>query len=163
VAAFETRKDKYSFHKLARKYDEQSLPYFLAVNFYENKKVWVRSFFDVEYDKRFEQWKVNQTNRVQRLDDDLAKIPDFKTSIQCVDNQSPELLLMVYRKEISVDTFVILDRFMKLGYHWSSKLKDDFIFTEFYDNILKYKGFFYTHILFDTTTYSNTIKSRILK
>jgi len=159
--AFDVRPDKYSFVKLGRNFTEQELPYFLAVNFYETPKMWIRDFWDENCKTRFLSWVESQKKRETLFIQDLGKLNNLKDMIVCSDNQFPSLLTKHFQGEITKDTLLILDHYMRLTVGWNKHLKDDFIWSEFYKKFIKYKPFFYNYTLFDTTLYKNLLKQAI--
>jgi hypothetical protein len=144
--AFNIRKDKYTFHKVARLFSEEELPYFFAVNFLKRDgKAWIAGMLQEEAFEVFKDWKNWQENRMGNLRKDLEKIKGlekFEEMIKCKDGQFPELLNFVFQGEISYDSLVILDHYMKLVDAWNTKIEDDFIWSEFYKKLNKYKPFF---------------------
>ena len=144
LEAFEKKKDKYLFHKIARMFTEEELPYFYAVNFLKNDKVWVNSLVQDEASQKFKSWVKWQQARTHNFKEDLIKLAemDFGSLIVCKDNQHPELLNLVFQNEIDYDTLIMLDHFIKFTESWNKKIGDDFIWEEFYKKFKKYKPFF---------------------
>jgi hypothetical protein len=141
--SFNSRKDKYTFHKVARSFKEEELPYFFAVNFLKRDgKAWISGMLQDEALSIFNVWKEWQNNRSSNLKDDLSKLKNFEKLIVCKENQFPELLNLVFQGEMAYDSLVILDHYMKLLEGWNKKIEDDFIWTEFYKKFRKYKPFF---------------------
>lgn len=144
LESFEQRKDKYLFHKIARMFTEEELPFFYAVNFLKNDKIWVNSLVQDEASKTFKDWIKWQQARTHNFKEDLAKLSElnFSELVVCKDNQFPELLNLVFQNELHYDTLVILDHFIQLVDAWNNKLCDDFIWEAFYKKFKKYKPFF---------------------
>lgn len=142
---FNLRKDKYSFHKLARMYSSEELPYVVAINFVKSdKNFWISSMFQDSSDRNYKEWLKWQQARTYNFSNDLEKLStaNYKDLVTCKDGQFPELLNFVFQEEISYDTLVILDYFIKLMDVWNTKIEDDFIWKEFYKKFNKYKPFF---------------------
>jgi hypothetical protein len=141
---FNARKDKYTFHKVARLFEEEELPYFFAVNFLKRGgKAWIAGMLQEEAFDVFKKWKGWQERRIENLNKDLKKLKGkFEEMVQCKDGQFPELLNFVLQEEIDYDSLVILDHYMKLIDAWNTKIEDDFIWSEFYKKLNKYKPFF---------------------
>lgn len=142
--SFETRKDKYSYHKLARMHDDRLLPYYVMVGFMNKDKVWIRDLLLEETQDKFKEWMKRQQSRMYLFKEDLCKLEDydFGNIIRSVDGQNPELLNMVYQNDISVDTLLIMDSFLNLLDAWNKKIDDDFIWKGFERKMRKYKPFF---------------------
>jgi len=145
---FNMRKDKYTFHKIARLYNAQELPIFFAVNFLKRDgKVWISGMLQEEAIKNYNDWISWQKGRVENFTKDLKKLSklNFQELIVCKNGQFPELLNLVFQNEIAYDSLVIIDHFIKLTDVWNTKIEDDFIWTEFYKKFKKYVPFFLYH------------------
>ena len=146
--SFNNRRDKYTYHKVARMFREEELPYFFAVNFLKREgKAWIAGMLQEESIEIFKSWIRWQEARTYHLKNDLEKLEekDFKELIVCKENQFPELLNLVFQNEINYDTLVILDYYISLTDSWNNKIGDDFIWTEFYKKFKKYKPFFISY------------------
>jgi hypothetical protein len=138
---FNKRKDKYSFHKLAREYNDQKLINLLAVLFCHKDSVYVGDMFgpsaetmlreDVEWKLS---WKSNFLN-------DLEKVIDFAAAIKSVDGGYPDLLTLAFQKDISYNTLAILETNLGTLTAWNNKLSDDFIWESYYKKLKKYAPF----------------------
>lgn len=142
--SFNLRKDKYTFHKVARVIDENDMPYYFAINFLKgDAKSWIRGMLQEDAVKNFKEWKHWQENRLKNFEKDLKKLKSkFEKLIICKNGQFPELLNFVFQDEIAYDSLVILDYYIKLMEAWNTKIEDDFIWTDFYKKFNKYKPFF---------------------
>ena len=56
LEAFEKKKDKYLFHKLARIYKEEELPFFYAVLFTKKDTVWSNTLLLDESANAYKEW-----------------------------------------------------------------------------------------------------------
>ena len=145
IDAFNLRKDKYLFHKVARMFSEEELPYFFAINFVKrNKNTWINGMIQEESLENYKEWKKWQQARVYNFQNDLDKLTEmnFEDLIVCKDGQFPELLNFAFQGEIGYDSLVILDHFIKVVDAWNTKIVDDFMWGEFYKKLKKYKPFF---------------------
>ena len=59
VDAFQKRKDKYLFHKLARKLDDAEVVPFLVSNFVYSGQTWTRTLLDEDASEIYTNWKKN--------------------------------------------------------------------------------------------------------
>jgi hypothetical protein len=163
LEAFEKKKDKYLFHKIARMYKEEELPFFYAVLFTKKDTVWSNTLLLDESANAYKEWIKWQQARSHNLAEDLSKLSEtnFGELIVCKDNQSPELLNLVLQGEINYDTLVILDHFIKLIEPWNKKLDGDFIWESFYKKYKKYKPFFVAYAPLSDTHYKNILKKNL--
>lgn len=141
--AFNLRKDKYTFHKVARMFKEDELAYFFAVNFLKgNGKGWISAMLQEDAIEKYKDWVKWQHKRSDNFIDDLTKLTNFEQLIICKDGQFPELLNLVLQGDIAYDTLIILDHYIKFMEIWNKKVEDDFIWSDFYKKFKKYKPFF---------------------
>jgi hypothetical protein len=147
--AFNLRKDKYTFHKIARMFDEAELPYFFAINFLKrDSKAWIAGMLQEEAFEVFKNWKKWQEDRVGNLKNNLVGLSNagkFENLIISKDGQFPELLNMVLRNDLNYDVLVILDHYIHFMDSWDKKIEDDFIWKEFHKKFKKYKPFFLSY------------------
>jgi hypothetical protein len=144
LQSFETKKDKYSYHKLARMCSDSEMPYYVMNGFLNKEKVWIRDIILDEMKERYVEWTKRQQSRMYFFKEDLCKLEnhDFGHIIRSFEGQNPELLNLVYQNEISSDTLIILDLMLNLLDSWSKKINDDFIWKNFERKMKKYKPFF---------------------
>lgn len=163
VDTFNTRKDKYLYHKIARMYEEDELPYYYAVNFMKGDKTWINNMIRDDAELHYKNWKKWQQARLYNFTNDVQKLGEigFGNLIVCKDGQFPELLNFVFQGEISYDTLVILDHYMKLIDAWNTKIEDDFIWKDFYKKFKKYKAFFLHYAPLSDMHYVKVIKESL--
>ena len=162
--SFDVRPDKYAFVKLGRQYQtETDLVYALMVHFYNKPESWIRDVILPETKTKYQDWVLEQSNRTNRFKADLEKIGDIKSKIKSTNNDTPELLTMVYQGDISKDTLVILDFFMHLTDGWDAHLKDDFVWQQFYSCYKKYKPFFHSYKIFETQDFRKILLKHLEK
>jgi hypothetical protein len=114
--AFEKRKDRYRLEKMARDMKDDEIVQYFVANF--SRKPDYAGLFDDQSDTRFKQWEsYNQSlsynfgNEVKQLfevaqEDGMCYNDVFFSS----DGQHPPVLLAYMGKQISIETFIILDR-----------------------------------------------------
>jgi hypothetical protein len=139
VASFETRKDKYFFHKLSKKDDVEN---FLMVNLIDNPQVWIGELFNESADKKYLDWKKQQESlsylfktELNALDEDLNK------NFAIDDGQHPYILKQYLRKNISLDTFVIMDDVLKFAKYLDKNVADTIIWPGVHMKMNKYRAF----------------------
>lgn len=114
--SFDKRKDKFRFEKMARNMNDQDIVHTFVANF--SRKHDYSGLFDEQTETRFKEWQrynqalsYNYGNEVKKL------FEDAKDSQMCYndiffssDGQHPPVLLAYMGKDISIETFIILDR-----------------------------------------------------
>lgn len=163
LEAFNLRKDKYSYHKLARVASEEELPFYCAVNFLNDDKCWISNLLEDIAVKRYKEWLSWQQARAHNFKSDLSKIDNhnFAEVIVCKENQLPKLLELYFQHEIGYDTIVILDHYINLVDNWNKKIGDDFIWNSFYKKFKKYKPFFLSYSPLSDPHYKKIIKENL--
>lgn len=157
-SSFVTRKDRYSFIKLNRLFNnETELANFVAINFYNNPKIWVHDLFYKSSKERYTEWVDHQENREKYLLQDLKKLKDYKSLIKFSEHEYPILFNMIQNKEINIDTFLLIDFFTNIGIEWDNKFKNDIVWNQFYQPYLKYRPFFLNYKIFDSSKYKQII------
>jgi len=150
--SFNSRKDKIFFEKLAKHKDPKG---FLIANLVEDEKVWIK---DLAYNEiaqtRYNDW----TKRIQSLTyifkTELSKLKEnFDENFLVEEYDHPHLLKLYLRKEISIETLVILVEVTGCFKHWNKKLKDDPIWDQVSFKIKKYRSF----LNFDATKIKSVI------
>ena len=145
VQSFENRKDKYFFYKLSRKYtNKEDLTDFLVANFLEDDKTWVGKLLDedseVVYRKRqkiLQSLSYTFENDCRTLFDDVSNPNEL---IQ-TDGDYPVLLTKTLRKEVSLETLVILDKILGFMPMWDKKIADTIRYPDFRRRMRKYAAF----------------------
>ena len=141
VQTFENRKDKYFFYKLSRKYtNKDDLVDFLVANFLEDDKVWVGKLLEEQSDDVYrKRQKVIQSlsytfeNDCRNLFDGI----DNPNDLIHTDGDYPILLTKVLRKEISIESFVILSKILGFLPMWDKKIADTIRYPEFSRKVKK--------------------------
>jgi hypothetical protein len=137
--AFETRKDKYHFYKLSKHKDPEK---YLLSNFVEKDLKWVGDLFGEESEQVYMDWLKRQESLTYVFSNDIKKLlTNFDDNIIIRDGQHPPLLKMFLRKQISIETLIILNDIFNFFPHWNKKIEDTIIWPSIYNKCLKYKPF----------------------
>lgn len=145
VQTFENRKDKYFFYKLSRKHtNKDDLVDFLVANLLEDEKIWVGRLLDEDSEDVYrKRQKVLQSlgytfeNDCRKLFDDI----DNPNDLIKTDGDYPVLLTKALRKEISLETLVILDKILGFTPMWDRHITDTIRYPEFRRKMRKYASF----------------------
>jgi hypothetical protein len=142
---FEKRKDRWQFNRLGSLYNEDDLVDFLVANILEDK-LWVGDFLEDDAKHNYEQYKKRRQSLTYHFENELIylfeKVKDNPKELTCTKgNQYPLLLTEFLNKKISIDTLVILDKFLCFSQKFDSTLGDDFIWTSIKMKIVKYEPF----------------------
>lgn len=144
--SFESRKDKWHFTKLSKKFnDKEELIGFIVSNLLNNDRLWVGDLLNDEADSIFS----NRKKVIQSLSyffrNDCSKIFSVVSNpnelLTVVDGEHPKLLVSFLRKEIEIETICILNSLLNFFPMWSSKIKDTIIWPTHKLKIVKYNDF----------------------
>jgi hypothetical protein len=154
-ASFERRNDKLLFCKLAKVKDVRG---FLVANFVDDPKSWVGDVIkNSASNKVYVNWLARQQSLQYIFETDLQKLDEnFDANIVVVGGQHPPLLKKIMRKEISIETVVILNSLCKFFKHWSRSITDEVIWPQFKFRCVKYKPF----VQFDSNKFKKIVVDR---
>jgi len=160
-ANFEKRKDRYFFKKLANRMKESEiLPYFVA-NFITNPTGWIGNMIRNDGDENYQDWK----KRIQSLhylfcadvEFLLRKVDEFDQLFK-VDGTHPPLLKYLLGKQISLETFVILNNILDFIPQFDRNITEQFVWKDVRRTVIKYSPF----VTIDTVKYKHTLKEKVL-
>lgn len=146
VSAFENRKDKWHFAKLARKFsNKDDLTNYIVANFVENENTWVGSLLeeqgDINYRKR---QKVVQSlsyffeNDCQKIFDGVENPNDV---LVVKDGEYPILLKRYLQKDTEIETVCILNEILGFMGLWNKRISDTIVWPNHRMRIQKFATF----------------------
>lgn len=138
--SFENRKDKLFFQKVAKHPDAKN---YILANLVENEKTWIK---DIAYSQEAEKIYQNWSRRIQSLtynfQSEISKLnDDFNSNFKISDGSHPYVLKLYLRKEICLETLIILVDTVSCGSYWNKKLEYDPVWEETSNKIIKYRPF----------------------
>lgn len=150
-ASFDTRNDKYHFHKLSKKPD---LELFLACNIRDDNDIWVGNLFDEICIDKFR----NTQKKLQSLEymfkNDMSQFESLDEAFIVKNGDYPKLLNMFNRNEVMIETMVILNDTCKIFDYWDKNISDTIIWPRIKLRIEKYAGF----LKYDKAKYYDLLK-----
>lgn len=145
IEAFEKRRDKFLFHRLARKYRDDEMVSFLVANFVHSDSNWTKSLLEEDAEDTYKEWKRITDSMSKVYLEDLAKVcPDakhFNDLFKVEDGQFPKLLVLFMQNEVTLETMVILNNIFDFVRIWDKKISDDIIYPKISRKIRKYGAF----------------------
>lgn len=144
IDAFQKRRDKFLFHRLARKYRDDEMVPFLVANFVHSDDNWTKSLLEEEAEQTYREWKRVTDSMTKIYVEDLQKIATketFNDLFKVDDGQFPKLLNLFMQKEITIETMVILNNLFNFIRIWDKKISDDIIYPKISRKIRKYGSF----------------------
>ena len=144
VDAFQKRRDKFLFHRLARKYRDDEMVPFLVANFVHSDDNWTKSLLEDEAEETYRDWKRTTDSMSKIYVEDLQKIATkdtFNDLFKVEDGQFPKLLVAFLQKDVTIETMVILNNIFDFIKIWDKKISDDIIYPKVSRKIRKYGAF----------------------
>jgi len=159
--SFLNHRDKFKYQRLSRLVSESEMKDFLVANILAGKK-WVGEFLDDNAEDIYRQYlKRNQSltymfsNELDKLFD---KVDDVNDLFRVKDNEYPVILNAYLGNEVSIETMVILNRFIGFFDKFDEKLKDDYIWEKNRLLLRKYEPF----VHFDKEKIKSVLKQKVL-
>jgi len=139
---FLRNKDRFLYEKLARKYNADQMTDFMVSNFIEDK-VWIRDLLDDEGYERYQEHEKIRQSLSYTFKNDVGKLfsSDPKEVFRVRPNQNPPILDALLRKEITLETCCMIDKFVEFSKQYDVKMKDDYIWGKLRMKIIKYTPF----------------------
>ena len=144
IDAFQKRRDKFLFHRLARKYRDDEMVPFLVANFVHSDDNWTKSLLEDEAEETYRNWKRTTDSMSRVYSEDLQKIATketFNDLFKVEDGQFPKLLVLFMQKDVTIETMVILNNIFDFIRIWDKKISDDIIYPKVSRKIRKYGSF----------------------
>jgi hypothetical protein len=160
-ANFEKRKDRYFFKKLTNRVkDPDILPYFVA-NFVANPDGWIGNMLRNDGDDNYKNWKKRMESLHYRFSEDvdflLQQVNEFDHLFK-VDETHPLLLKFLLGKQISMETFVILNQILDFIPQFDKSITETIVWKDVRRTVMKYTPF----VSVDTVKYKHTLKEKVL-
>jgi len=160
--SFTTRKDKYQFYKLSRKYNLEELKNFYIANFVAGNAEWVGNLLQ-DGEEIYKKWQKTQQSLTYTFDNDIIYLLDKygieREEIFRVDRGNyPKLLEEVIHGKVMLETLIILNNNVNfVDKHWMPRISDDIIWPTHYRLIKKYTPF----IEYDKDKFMKLLKEKI--
>lgn len=138
--AFNRRRDKYHFAKLAKLKD--AMGYLVAQYTAGNFNGWAGDLFTEDAERAYTQYLSRQQSITYNFQSDLEKLEEgFISKFKVKDGQHPEALVMFRRGNISIETFTILNNHLNFFQLWDIRIDDTVLWPSIRERCLKYRPF----------------------
>jgi hypothetical protein len=160
---FMSRKDKYQFYKLSRKYSLDDLRDFYISNFIVDDIQWIGDISGPSGEENYKKWQKTQQSLTYVFENDIIKLLDKygikgEMLFRVDGNHYPKLLEEVMRDEVKLETLIILnDNTNFVEKHWLPRIEDDIVWPQWYKKIIKYTPFLH----YDKQSFKNILKTKI--
>ena len=147
--SFLKRNDRFFFHKLATKYNQQELVEYFACNFFENSKTWIGNLVRADGETNYTKWKKYTQAFTYNFRNDCVLVRNiidgnslrFDDVFLVSNGQHPRLLRLLLSKQISIQTIIILDTILSFVSRWDKEIKETIIWPEISKKLKKLKPF----------------------
>ena len=151
---FETRRDKYMFHKLSKKQDPLG---YLVANLSHDPKIWVGDLFDQKCETNFIQYNKHKESLSYIFKNDLDNLlDDFDKNFEVIDGQYPHLLNLFVRQKISKESFIIINDCVRFASKWSKEIADPILWPKIAFNCKRFQPF----MEYEKAKYCKILKER---
>lgn len=157
-----TRKDKFVFEMIAKKFDREEAIQLMVSNFIADRPYAVDFIHDEGVDaytnhkKVLESLSYTFSNELQNA---MDKVSSPKELFAPANNDYPEILNMYYYQTVSLQTLVIMAHFIPFIEKFDAKLKGDYLWDSITTRIRKYSPFLLRQI--DRKKFKDMLKERL--
>ena len=156
---FSTRKDKYSFYKLSRRFSLDELKNFYVANFLAQDVNWVGDIMGPEGEENYKKWQKVTQSLSYVFKNDIEYLTEIDGVFKSSGGGYPKFLVEVMRGKVSLETLVIMDDLSNFIPKWNKTITDDIVWPNIRRKCIKYKPF----IQYDKKNFESIIKSIINK
>ena len=161
VASFNKRRDRYFFERMSRKKDDNEIVNYFIANFTSHDapgKVWIGEIIQ-NGETHFKDWQRRNQSLSYIFGNEVESIftRDNFDSYFHTQGQHPKILKSFLKKEISLETLVILDKILGFRSHLDKKL-DDPIWSTVSLKMKKYASF----LNIDVFKFKRILKEKLL-
>jgi hypothetical protein len=154
------RPDKKIFKRLSRTYPTRDLMRFFVAHMIDDPHMWVGEMSDMHYRK----WQGRMDRLFMVVDEEMNAITKFveqrghiKHIFRDARLSNPPILAMARRKEISIETFIVLDNFMGFFPLLDKSVMIPFVWESFRHTCTKYRPF----VVYDEAKMKSVIKGHL--
>jgi hypothetical protein len=135
---FDVRKDKYYFSKLAK---QPNLEMYLAVNFFENPKLWVGQLVDNECKEVYAKTEKNMQSLSYNFQLEMSSFENLNQALNVYGGEYPKALKQYKAKQLTRETMCILHGVFNVFTYWSTQIDDKIVWPRLRDKFIKYEKF----------------------
>lgn len=158
---FSTRKDKYSFYRLSRKFGLTELKDYYIANFLVDDVQWVGDILGPESEENYKKWQKRIQSLTYTFENDiivlLNKVENPNDLLVVRSNEFPKLMQYTTQGDVTLETLIILDDLMNFFPMWEKEIYDDIVWPNFKTKCVKYKPFLH----YDKEKFKQILKEKI--
>ena len=146
--AFLKRNDRFFFHKLATKYGDSLIDYYVS-NFANKPKVWVGDLVRADGDTIYNKWRKYNESFSYNFRNDCVCVSNaitadnirFDDVFSVVNGQHPRMLRLLLSGKISIQSLIIFDKVLSFVGRWDKEIAETVIWPEKSFKIAKLRPF----------------------
>ena len=146
--AFLKRNDRFFFHKLATKYGDELMYYYVS-NFVDRPKTWVGDLVRADGDTIYNKWRKYNESFSYNFRNDCVLVRNvidgnnirFDDVFSVDSGQHPRLLRLLLSGKVSIQSVIIFDKILSFISRWDKEIKETIIWPEKSFKIAKLKPF----------------------
>ena len=151
--AFLKRNDRFFFHKLATKYGDELMYYYVS-NFVDRPKTWVGDLVRADGDTIYNKWRKYNESFSYNFRNDCVLVRNvidgnnirFDDVFSVDSGQHPRLLRLLLSGKVSIQSVIIFDKILSFVNRWDKEIKETIIWPEKSFKIAKLKPFINVNI-----------------
>jgi hypothetical protein len=126
--------------KMAKHQDAKN---YMLANLVENEKLWIKDIaYSQEAENIYQNWLKRKQSLTYIFQNESSKLnDDFNSNFKIMDGSHPFVLKLYLRKEISLETLIILVDTVSCMSYWNKKMEYDPVWSEMSTKIIKYRPF----------------------
>ena len=159
--SFTTRKDKYQFYKLSRKYDLEELKNFYIANFIAGNAEWVGNLLQ-DGEEIYKKWQKTQQSLTYTFENDIIYLfdtidGDYDDILKPVNGDWPMIVTSLMKKKVTLESVCILVELVGCMPKWEKQITEDILWPPIHRMIKKYTPF----IQYDKDKFMKLLKDKI--
>ena len=151
--AFLKRNDRFFFHKLATKYGDELMYYYVS-NFVDRPKTWVGDLVRADGDTIYNKWRKYNESSSYNFRNDCVLVRNvidgnnirFDDVFSVDSGQHPRLLRLLLSGKVSIQSVIIFDKILSFISRWDKEIKETIIWPEKSFKITKLRPFINVNI-----------------
>lgn len=164
VTSFNKRKDRYFFERCSRKMNDDEVINYFVSNFVlhdDPQRVWIGEIMQ-SGEGNYNEWKKRTQSLSYVFSEEIEKVfdgKDFDIMFDCKSGSHPQILKEYLKKNLSIETLVILDQILNFSKKYD-RILTDMVWETVSNKIKKYKPFM---LNIDVSKFKKILKEKVIK
>ena len=167
LETFTKRSDRYFFHKLSKRYNQNDMLDYFVANFAVDGHKWIGNILDNEGSQNYAKYRKYKESLDYHFRNDCSNIRNdfsnrsisFDDGLLVHNGQHPRLLRLLIQRKIYIQTAVILNSILSFSKAWDKDIEEKVVWPKISHRIKKLKPF----ILYNETQAKLIMKEVFVK